>query len=111
MMFTGVPNMVSVFGYINASWTLRADLTAESACRVLEATGVSFDWAVQEAGADVMDARSGRLPRLSVAGSWTRNVKKPVMFLPADMAAAFGGVPAMQKAMELAKEAIDEEER
>lgn len=35
MMFSGVPNLVSTFGYINASWTLRADLTAEYACRLL----------------------------------------------------------------------------
>jgi len=35
MMYSGVPNLVSTFGYINASWTLRADLTSEWACRVL----------------------------------------------------------------------------
>jgi len=35
MMFSGVPNMVQTFGYINASWTLRADLTAEFVCRLL----------------------------------------------------------------------------
>jgi cation diffusion facilitator CzcD-associated flavoprotein CzcO len=35
MMYSGVPNMVSTFGYINASWTLRADLTSEYVCRVL----------------------------------------------------------------------------
>ena len=35
MMFSGVPNLVSTFGYINASWTLRADLTSEYVCRVL----------------------------------------------------------------------------
>ena len=35
MMFSDVPNLVSTFGYINASWTLKADLTAEFACRVL----------------------------------------------------------------------------
>lgn len=35
MMCSGVPNMIQTFGYINASWTLRADLTAEYACRVL----------------------------------------------------------------------------
>jgi cation diffusion facilitator CzcD-associated flavoprotein CzcO len=35
MMYSGVPNLVQTFGYINASWTLRADLTAEYACRVL----------------------------------------------------------------------------
>lgn len=35
MMFTDVPNLVQTFGYINASWTLRADLTAEFPCRLL----------------------------------------------------------------------------
>ena len=35
VMCSGVPNMISTFGYINASWTLRADLTAEYACRVI----------------------------------------------------------------------------
>jgi len=35
MMFSGVPNLVSVFGYTNASWTLKADLTAEYVCRLL----------------------------------------------------------------------------
>ena len=35
MMYTDVPNMIQTFGYINASWTLRADLTAEYACRVI----------------------------------------------------------------------------
>ncbi len=36
MMFTGVPNMVWVFGYFRASWTLRADLIAEFVCRLLD---------------------------------------------------------------------------
>ncbi|NCF44307.1 MAG: NAD(P)-binding domain-containing protein [Proteobacteria bacterium] len=35
MMYSGVPNLVSTFGYIHASWTLRADLTSEWACRGL----------------------------------------------------------------------------
>ena len=35
LMVSDVPNMVSVFGYINASWTLRADLAAEWICRSL----------------------------------------------------------------------------
>ncbi|HZP87954.1 MAG TPA: NAD(P)/FAD-dependent oxidoreductase, partial [Burkholderiales bacterium] len=35
MMFTGVPNMVWVFGYLRASWTLRADLVANFVCRLL----------------------------------------------------------------------------
>ncbi len=35
LLVSGVPNLVSTFGYINASWTLRADLTAEYVCRLL----------------------------------------------------------------------------
>jgi len=35
MAYSGVPNLVSTFGYINASWTLRADLTSEYVCRLL----------------------------------------------------------------------------
>ena len=35
IMSSGVPNMMSTFGYINASWTLRADLTARFFCRVV----------------------------------------------------------------------------
>ncbi|HSW09025.1 flavin-containing monooxygenase [Aquabacterium sp.] len=35
MMFSDVPNLVQTFGYTNASWTLKADLTAEYVCRLL----------------------------------------------------------------------------
>jgi len=35
MMLSGVPNMVLAFGYTNASWTLKIDLTCERACRLL----------------------------------------------------------------------------
>ena len=34
-MFSGVPNLACCVGYINASWTLRADLTHRLVCRVL----------------------------------------------------------------------------
>jgi cation diffusion facilitator CzcD-associated flavoprotein CzcO len=34
-MFTGVPNMAWVFGYLRLSWTLRADLIADFVCRLL----------------------------------------------------------------------------
>lgn len=52
--------------------------------------------AVAAADAGVLDARSGRLPRLSVGGTWTRNIKKPVFFLPPDLAAGFGGSGAVE---------------
>ncbi len=35
MMASDVPNLAWVFGYTNASWTLRADLVTEWVCRVL----------------------------------------------------------------------------
>jgi monooxygenase len=35
MMLDDVPNLACAFGYTNASWTLKADLTAEYVCRVL----------------------------------------------------------------------------
>ena len=35
MAYSDVPNLVSTFGYINASWTLRADLISEYVCRLL----------------------------------------------------------------------------
>jgi monooxygenase len=35
MMFSGVPNLDMVFGYTNASWTLKADLINRYACRLL----------------------------------------------------------------------------
>lgn len=34
-MFSNVPNLAIVFGYLNASWTLRADNTSDYICRVL----------------------------------------------------------------------------
>jgi cation diffusion facilitator CzcD-associated flavoprotein CzcO len=35
MMFTGLPNLVWVFGYFRASWTLRVDIVADFVCRLL----------------------------------------------------------------------------
>jgi cation diffusion facilitator CzcD-associated flavoprotein CzcO len=34
-LFSNVPNLAVVFGYLNASWTLRADNNADYVCRVL----------------------------------------------------------------------------
>jgi cation diffusion facilitator CzcD-associated flavoprotein CzcO len=35
MMYSDVPNMASAFGYTNASWTLKCDLTCEYVCRLI----------------------------------------------------------------------------
>lgn len=42
LAYSDVPNLASSFGYVNASWTLRADLTCTYVCRLLnhmDATG------------------------------------------------------------------------
>ena len=44
-MFSNVPNFAVVFGYLNASWTLRADVNSEYICRVLNR--------MKDSGADV----------------------------------------------------------
>jgi len=36
MMLSDVPNMAVVFGYTNASWTLKCDLTSRYVCRLLK---------------------------------------------------------------------------
>lgn len=35
MMLSGMPNLALAFGYTNASWTLKVDLTCERVCRLL----------------------------------------------------------------------------
>ena len=35
VMYSDIPNLGSTFGYTNASWTLKADLTAEYLCRLI----------------------------------------------------------------------------
>ncbi len=36
VMFSDIPNMASVFGYINASWTLKTDIVCDYVCRLLK---------------------------------------------------------------------------
>ena len=35
MMYSDVPNFAAAFGYTNASWTLKCDLTCEYVCRLV----------------------------------------------------------------------------
>jgi len=35
VMYAGVPNLAATFGYLAASWTLKADLTSQYVCRLL----------------------------------------------------------------------------
>ncbi|MBK9433419.1 MAG: NAD(P)/FAD-dependent oxidoreductase [Sphingomonadales bacterium] len=36
VMFSDIPNMASIFGYINASWTLKTDIVCDYVCRLLK---------------------------------------------------------------------------
>lgn len=83
-MFDGVPNLVSVSGYTNASWTLRADLINAYACRLinhLDKKGFAFATPVN-ADPDlirepIIDFNSGyvtravdRLPKQGAVDPW-----------------------------------------
>ncbi len=89
-MFSNLPNLAVVFGYLNASWTLRADINSDFVCRVLEhmrKTGATIavpaltpegEAAIVED--DVFDFSSGYIqrgkhimPRNSVSYPWRLN--------------------------------------
>ena len=70
-MVSNVPNLTMVFGYLNASWTLKADIVARYTCRVLNhMRGGGYDIATPvlrpedaEADAVLFDFSSGYLQR------------------------------------------------
>jgi monooxygenase len=58
IMFSNIPNVMMWFGYTNASWTLKADLTSEYACRVInhmDASGTSIVTPVLPEGAVALE--------------------------------------------------------
>ena len=69
ILFQDLPNLGMVFGYTNASWTLKADLVSEYMCRMInhmEASGTQF--AVPEDSESIekipfMDMSSGYIQR------------------------------------------------
>jgi cation diffusion facilitator CzcD-associated flavoprotein CzcO len=72
MMLNDVPNLALAFGYTNASWTLKCDLTSRYACRLInhmERHGLSF--CVPRIGAEgvsrepMLDFSSGYVARAS----------------------------------------------
>ncbi|QYE35282.1 NAD(P)/FAD-dependent oxidoreductase [Polymorphobacter sp. PAMC 29334] len=74
MMYSDVPNLASAFGYTNASWTLKADLTSEYVCRLLkhmDRTGTRIATPRRDAGA------SGETPFLDFSSGYvTRSMDK-----------------------------------
>ena len=70
-MFSNVPNLSAVFGYLNASWTLRADINSEYVCKVLNhmdsiGAQVATPWLPGDHGLeedDLFDFSSGYIQR------------------------------------------------
>ncbi|WP_338466816.1 NAD(P)/FAD-dependent oxidoreductase [Novosphingobium sp. ZN18A2] len=70
-MFSNVPNLALVFGYLNASWTLRADINSDYVCRLLnhmEKIGaeVAVPFLAEDHGLeedDIFDFSSGYIQR------------------------------------------------
>ncbi|MEQ3744764.1 MAG: NAD(P)/FAD-dependent oxidoreductase [Henriciella sp.] len=95
-MVSGIPNMSNVFGYTNASWTLRADLISEYMCKVLnhmdrenyvEARPVAVG---VEADSDFLDFESGyvqramdRFPKRGKEAPWiiTQNYARDIFMM------------------------------
>ncbi|MGQ1889851.1 TolC family protein [Thermophagus sp. OGC60D27] len=59
-------------------------LSENPSIKVADKEIVKVDYSRKEAWADL-------IPSVSASGSYSRNMKKPVMFLPEDMSAGFGG--------------------
>jgi monooxygenase len=76
MMLSGVPNYFLSFGYTNASWTLRSDVTAKAVCRLLRhmaARGFSV------CAPRLPDERMERLPVITFTSGY---VQRALAFLP-----------------------------
>lgn len=92
VMFSGVPNLAMTFGYTNSSWTLKADLTSEYICRLLNyMDDRGYDFATPTLPADgsvtpqpMLDFSSGyvqrglaELPKQGQAKPWRLNQNYP----------------------------------
>ena len=77
MMYSDVPNLINTFGYINASWTLRADLVAEFTCRLVNR--------LTKTGADQVTPRlragDADMPKRDWIGDFSANYMKRSMHL------------------------------
>lgn len=69
MMFSNVPNIISTFGYTNASWTLKADLTADYVARLLNHMKKhDYDMVVPELDNDSL----GELPMVELQSGYVQ---------------------------------------
>lgn len=85
VLLEGVPNAAMIFGYVNASWTLKADISSEYVCRLLNHMDEhGWDQVVTHAGDSDRDEGSvlgalnsgyvrrgnDHLPRQGTHGAW-----------------------------------------
>jgi monooxygenase len=91
MMFSGIPNLAVTFGYTNASWTLKGDLTADWVCRLLNHLTAHGHRQVRPRGPDpgrptrpFLDLTSGyvqrsrdALPRQGLTAPWRQHQNYP----------------------------------
>jgi cation diffusion facilitator CzcD-associated flavoprotein CzcO len=76
MMLSGVPNFFLSFGYTNASWTLRSDVTARAACKILNhMTRKRYDVCIPREPKEGLE----RLPVISFSSGY---VQRALPFLP-----------------------------
>jgi monooxygenase len=68
MMYSGVPNLASSFGYTNASWTLKADLTCAYVCRLLN----HMDRTGTQIATPVLNGKVEELPWLEFSSGYVQ---------------------------------------
>ncbi|MBN4665116.1 NAD(P)/FAD-dependent oxidoreductase [Pandoraea nosoerga] len=69
MMYSGVPNLASIFGYTNASWTLKAELIAQYVCRLINHMNAhGFDTCIPQ----LRDGEHGELPAIGLTSGYIR---------------------------------------
>ena len=115
-MFSNVPNLAGVFGYLNASWTLRVDIVAEYLTRLLRQMDTYRAVAatpVLAAGAepaedDIFDFSSGyiqrgkhQMPRNAASLPWRLNQEYRKDRVDMRQAPIDDGVLAFQRTREL----------
>jgi len=109
-MLGGVPNLALAFGYVNASWTLRCELTADYVCRLLNfmaARGYAACVPRRPAGGGrpLLDFTSGyvrraagSLPRQGAGRPWRVRQNYPLDFLETTFGRVDDGVLEFSRA-------------
>ena len=92
MMLEGVPNFALAVGYTNAAWTLKADLTADTVCRILshmQATG-------RQATAVNTDTELVEMPLLSLQSGY---IQRAAHLSPKQGTVPVAGVPELRQGL------------